>query len=333
MADYPWSPGAATGMGSLPGTDIAEALRIVLGELPELPYQPELPARGPGAGLIGRTAALLVDLPVDLQPSGWRLVDRPGVDLRRSRDLVERDLEALEEAHQYHGPFKIQVCGPWTLAGAVELHRGDKALADPGATRDLAQSLAEGVLAYAGRVRARMPGIRLLVQWDEPMLPTVLAGQVPTASGFGSLPAIEEQVVLEVLGSVLEAVPDVVPDAFPVVHCCAAGTPVGLLCRAGARAVALDATLLPDEDTLAEAVQDGVALWLGLVPTTDRGIRLEPKRFADQARALWRRLGFPDEQLPRQVVVTPACGLAGATPDYARAALRAARDTARELTE
>jgi methionine synthase II (cobalamin-independent) len=270
---------------------------------------------------------------VDLQPSGWRLVDRPGVDLRRSRDMVERDLEALEEAHQYHGPFKIQIVGPWTMAGAVELRRGDKALADPGATRDLAQSLAEGALAYAGRVRARMPGIRLVVQWDEPMLPAVLAGQVPTASGFGSLPAIEEETALEVLRPVLDAVPDVVPDAFPVVHCCAAGTPVELLRRAGAGAVALDAARLPDTDTLGEAVQAGTALWLGLVPTTDASTRLEPKRFADRARALWRRLGFPDEQLPRQVVVTPACGLAGVSPAYARAALRAARDTARELTE
>src|SRR5262249_18056980 len=90
MADYPWHPGTATGMGSLPGPDMAEALRIVLGELPDLPHQPELPARGPGADLIGRSAALLVDIAVDLQPSGWRLGDRAGVGLRRVSDMVRR---------------------------------------------------------------------------------------------------------------------------------------------------------------------------------------------------------------------------------------------------
>jgi methionine synthase II (cobalamin-independent) len=331
MADYPWPPGTATGVGSMPGTDMAEALRLVLGELPELPYQPELPARGPGADMIGRSAALLVDIAVDLQPSGWRLVSRPGVDLRRTRDMIDRDLDVLlDVAHGHHGPFKIQVAGPWTLAGMVELHRGDKVVADPGATRDLAQSLAEGVAAYAGRIRACVPRADLLVQWDEPMLPAVLSGRVPTASGYGVLRAVEEQVAQDALQQVLSAV----PDAFGAVHCCARGAPVGLLRAAGAGAVSLDAGLLPDQDVLGEAIEAGVGLWLGLVPAADPGTGpLEPKRLADPARALWRRLGFPEEQLRRQVVVTTPCGLAGASPDYARAALRAARDTARELSE
>jgi hypothetical protein len=120
-----------------------------------VPYLPELPARGPGADLIGRAAGLLVDLPVDLQPSGWRLVDRPGVDLRRARDLLARDLDALEEvAEGYAGPLKVQVAGPWTLAATVERPRGDRVLADHGARRELAQALAEG-------------GKRALI-WDRP---------------------------------------------------------------------------------------------------------------------------------------------------------------------
>src|SRR5262249_15051655 len=169
----------------------------------------------------------------------------------------------------------------------VELNRGDKAVSDPGACRDLAQSLAEGVLGYAGRVRARLPGSTLLVQWDEPLLPAVLAGRVPTASGFGTLSAVEEPVIEDLLRAGL----GVVPDAFAAVHCCAAGAPVELLRRAGAGAIALDAARLPDGDALGEAVQAGTALWLGLVPTTDPGRPLEPKRFADRARELWRRLG------------------------------------------
>ena len=36
----------ATGVGSLPGTDPDEAVRIVVGELPDLPHLPELPERG-----------------------------------------------------------------------------------------------------------------------------------------------------------------------------------------------------------------------------------------------------------------------------------------------
>src|SRR5207248_10839193 len=129
--------GVATAIGSLPGDDIDAALALVVDALPDLPHLPELPARGPGAAMIGRTAAQLVDLHVDLQPAGWRLVDRAGFDERRAADLLERDLDALVPALAgYGGPLKVQLAGPWTLVSSVELPRGGKVLGDSGATRD-----------------------------------------------------------------------------------------------------------------------------------------------------------------------------------------------------
>ncbi len=107
---YPWPAGSATGVGSMPGTDPAEALAVVLGELPDLPHLPELPARGVGADLTGRTAALLVDLPVETTPGGWKLAARPGRDQRRAAGLLSADLDAAHEgAADWSGPFKIQV--------------------------------------------------------------------------------------------------------------------------------------------------------------------------------------------------------------------------------
>ena len=50
-----------------------------------------------GADLVGRSAALLADLSVDLQPSGWRFTDRPGRDLARTRSFLRRDLDELAE--------------------------------------------------------------------------------------------------------------------------------------------------------------------------------------------------------------------------------------------
>ena len=93
-----WTPGTATGIGSLPGTHPLEAARTVAGELPELPHLPELPARGVGADLIGRTAGLLVDLATEFVPSGYRVTARPGLEHRRAVDLLRTDLDALEEA-------------------------------------------------------------------------------------------------------------------------------------------------------------------------------------------------------------------------------------------
>ena len=94
-----WPAGAATGVGSLPGTDIVEACKQVFGEFTALPHLPELPARGPGADMIGRTGGLLEGMPVDLYAGRWRLAPRPGIDLRRTHDLLERDLQHLVPIH------------------------------------------------------------------------------------------------------------------------------------------------------------------------------------------------------------------------------------------
>ena len=169
-------------------------MRLILDELPDLPHLVELPDRGVGADMIGRTAGLLVDLPVDATTRGWRLADRPGRDLRRAQSLLARDLDALEEAADgYQGALKLQVCGPWTMAARLELARSQEpVLADPGAVRDLTDSLAEGVAAHVAGVAARVPGAQLLLQVDEPSLPAVLAGGVPSASGLNRVRPVEE---------------------------------------------------------------------------------------------------------------------------------------------
>jgi len=319
-----WGP--ASGVGSLPGTDPAEAVRLVLGELPEFAHLPELPARGPGADLIGRTAALLVDVAVDLTPAGWRLVPRAGVDLRRAKDLLERDLDVLTElADGYAGPFKVQAAGPFTLAAGLERVRGDRAVVDPGARRDLAQSLAEGLSSHAADVAARVPGAQVVVQLDEPSLPAAVEGALPTASGYGRLPAIEASVVEQELGAAIAALPGPV-----VVHCCAPRAPLDLFRGAGAAGVSFDSGLVQDLDAIGTAVEAGTHLLVGVAPGTDATLGT-PKATASRLQGLWRELGFPAENLHTAVTLTPACGLAGATPGYARAAMAHVREAAKYL--
>jgi methionine synthase II (cobalamin-independent) len=322
----PPSWGPATGVGSLPGTDPVEALRVVTGELPEFAHLPELPGRGPGADLVGRSGALLVDLAVELTPAGWRLVPRPGTDQRRARELLARDLDALSDvAEDYTGPFKVQAAGPWTLAAGLERTRGDRAVVDPGARRDLAQSLTEGLAAHVAAVSARVLGARVVVQLDEPSLPAVLVGALPTASGWGKLPAVEAPVVEQELATVVDALPGPV-----VVHCCADRAPLGLLHAAGADAVSFDLGLVQDLDALGTAVEAGTHLFPGVVPGTDAPLPA-PKATASRLQAWWRELGFPADELHEAVTLTPSCGLAAATPGYARRAMTHVREAARYL--
>ncbi len=261
---HPWPVGAATGVGSLPGTDIAEALRTVLGELPDLPYLPELPARGPGAEIIGRTAGLLVGLPVDLYVGHWRMVARPGIDARRIADLLARDLDALTDvATDFTGVFKVQAAGPWTLAAGLDRQLGGPVLGDHGAARDLAASLAEGLAAHVAEVGRRLPGARVLLQLDEPSLPAVLAGRVRTESGLYTLRSVGVETARSALREVIDAA------GVPVVvHCCAPDAPVTLLREAGAAAVALDLTQLGNLDPIGEALDAGIGLFAGAVPTS-----------------------------------------------------------------
>jgi hypothetical protein len=315
--DSQFPHGAATGIGSMPGGDAREAAKTVTGTFEDFPYLPELPARGPGADMIGRTAGLLVDLYARVEPSGWRIGDRPGRDTKRARSWLGEDLDALEEFTQGHeGLLKVQAVGPWTLAAALELKNGEAALSDPGACRDLAGSLAEGLRAHLADVRRRVPGARVVLQLDEPSLIAVLRGQIKTASEYRTHRAVDRQLVESTLRDVMA-----VQDGDPViVHSCAPDVPFALLRRAGADAISFDFALLTerDDDTIGEAVEGGTKLFAGVVPGVD-GPLSDPAGSVMGVRTLWRRLGLNPGLLAEAVTVTPACGLAGASPAYARA--------------
>src|SRR5699024_2866493 len=134
---------ASTGPGPMPGTDPRESARIVAGECHRLPFLPELPGRGPGSDQAGRTLAMLVDLPVDVSPRGWRLSDSRGRLARVAADLLDRDSDALEEAdEQAREPdtnptvaerlLQVRVLGPWSLAAGMVLSGGLRVLAGRG---------------------------------------------------------------------------------------------------------------------------------------------------------------------------------------------------------
>src|SRR3954451_23251139 len=120
----------------MPGDAFAEATKLVLGEVCDLPFLVELPARGPHAAMIGRTAAMITEIGIDLQPAGWRLTDASGLDHQRAASLLAQDLDALEELAQGElRHIKVQATGPWTLAASMERPRGDRVLGDHGARR------------------------------------------------------------------------------------------------------------------------------------------------------------------------------------------------------
>ncbi|MEU7220601.1 methionine synthase [Nocardia iowensis] len=327
--------GTATGVGSWPGTDPREAATTILGELPELPHLVELPGRGPGADLIGRMSALLVDMRFDTTTRGYRLAPRPGALSRRARDLLRADLDALEEAWETAGsagsgrPIKLQVAGPLTLAAQVELPSGHLALTDSGALRDLSESLAEGLVNHVAEVRKRL-GAQVLLQLDEPSLTTVLEGSLNGVSMLDTVRALPEPEALAVLNTVIAT-----QSAPVLIHSCAEPPALAFLRGSAAAAIGFDITTIGtrDLDTIGEILDSGKHLVLGLVPTTAAPTPPTWRDIAEPGVRLIDRLGFPRTILASQVLVSPACGLGNASLTWARKTLSLAAEVARAYAE
>jgi methionine synthase II (cobalamin-independent) len=320
----------ASGVGSWPGTAPRRAAEVVVGELADaLAHIVELPARGVGADMLGRAGALLIDVAIDTVPRGYRIA-RPGAVTRRAVSLLDEDMDALEEAWETAGlrgggrVVKVQAPGPITLAAGLELANGHRAITDAGAVRDLAASLAEGVAAHRATLARRLD-TPVVVQFDEPSLPAALRGELTGVTALSPVAALDEAVA----GALLDACAATV-GAEVLVHSCAPGLPWNLLQRSAIGAVSVDAGTLraADLDGIAAFVESGRAIMLGVVATGAPERRPSAEDVAAAVVAVTDRLGFGRSALRDRIGVTPACGLATATPGWARTAIELAHQAA-----
>ena len=321
----------ATGTGSWPGVAAREAAEVVVGELAgALAHIVELPARGVGADMLGRAAALLVDVAIDTVPRGYRIAARPGAVTRRAVSLLDEDMDALEEAWETAGlrgggrVVKVQAPGPVTLAAGVELANGHRAITDSGAVRDLTASLAEGVATHRAALGRRLD-TPVVVQFDEPSLPAALGGRLSGVTALSPVAALDEAVAVALFDTCVAAV-----GADVVVHSCTRALPWNLLQRSAIDAVSVDAGTLvaSDLDGIAAFVESGRTVMLGVVAANAPQRRPSVEEVAAAVVAVTDRLGFERSALRDRIGVTPACGLAGATPEWARTAIGLAREAA-----
>ena len=306
-------PAVVTSIGSWPGTNVREATIMVRDLCPELPHLIELPQRGPGADMIGRTMSLLsaiaTDLSVETTTTGWRLAKSRGRDMRRADAYLDEDLDLAEECFEnFVGDYKVQLVGPWTLAAAVETASGDKLLTDAGLCREVSEVLMYAVDQHVAQVRKRLPGATVVLQIDEPSLPSVLHGDIRTQSGWGKYEPIEPHLVSASLEAVATA-----HTGFSLLHCCAADVPFELVRAAGFDGVAIDTTLHGDElfDVIGLAHDLGHRIFLGMQPTSlDAGIAY--------LSHLARRIGLSAQELANTIALSPPCGLVSVTMSDAR---------------
>ncbi|MBN8882122.1 MAG: hypothetical protein J0H73_07390 [Salana multivorans] len=327
-----------------PGADPVAANRAVLDVVADPPSGVSgtpgllvLPHRGPAAAPIGRTLAIAESMPASLEPHGWRLAGRPSTEQRRAHRLVESDAEQLALGLAgYDGVVQLPVLGPFSLAAATWLPVGERVIVDGVARRDLVDSLALGVGRHLEAVAAarelpvllgepasdpagpREAAPRAQVLLQEPWLPQILAGSLPTFSGRRTLPALPAEVLAQGLRDLVAAwhphevilqIPgDVDAEVLDVVR----------LVRPGA--VQLDATTLgrPAWEALAEIVEAGVGLRWRSVPVVGPGReRVEPREVALSILRPLRDVGLRPVDLPLAIT----SGLAEVSPVAAQATL------------
>ncbi|GAA1759763.1 hypothetical protein [Kocuria aegyptia] len=322
-----------TALGAMPGTDVVESITLLRGELgaPHISFLPVLPARGAAADPVARTAAVLEELYADQQPHGLRVSGAPGKDSRSARALLAGDVNVLAdvigaESGPDDAPVKTQLIGPLSLAARLHLHAGERALKDHGARRDIADSLAAGVVEHVRAVRAAAPGRDVLVQLDEPELARVLAGELPTMSGYRTLRAVPLAEARRSLAAVVDACRGA--GAAGVALRLPPEVDPRLAAEAGADAVQVPAPVGPvrDWEPLAALVEDGMQLWLGLVPVP----RASAAALAAGVWSAWRDVGLPPAALD-QVRITPREELDALGPAELRDVLARVTETASTL--
>jgi hypothetical protein len=163
----------------------------------------------------------------------------------------------------------------------------------------------------------------LVVQIDEPDIASVMAGTIPTASGYRTLRSISGEevtgawkLVIDALKSagVVETVVSIPEIEAPIERVLAAG--------ADGVAVPLKALTSRQWEQLAEAVEDGKRVWAGALATSDP--RAQLPRTAEVVESIWkpwRQLGLPASGLAG-LRVTPSTGLADFTPSTAKDVLK-----------
>jgi methionine synthase II (cobalamin-independent) len=255
--------------------------------------------------------------------------------VRRAASLLDEDIDALEEAWEKAGlrggsrTVKVQAPGPITLAAALELSGGHRAITDAGALRDLAGSLAEGVAVHRAQLEKRLE-TPVVVQFDEPSLSAALEGRLTGVTSLTPVHPVDESVAIGLLDECVATVGGEV-----ALHSCAAGLPWKALQRSSIHALSVDAGTLTaaDLDGVGDFVDSGRTVMLGVIATTAPATRPSAEEVAKAAVAVTDRLGFARSVLRERIGITPACGLAGATPQWARIAVELAQKSADAFAE
>ena len=328
---------AVTGIGSVPFLDTHEAVRLILENMTQIPYWPQMAQKGFQEDMVSQGAGGLPLIFRDLEQRQVRLTDAVDRDTALTdfyeaalAEELEKFSLAPEEASGLYDLLaalrslpveapafvKGQVVGPVTFATIVKGLDGKAILFDP----ELLQAVIRGLaLKAAWQVaKIRETGRQAIIFFDEPSL-----------TGLGSaFLQISREEVITLLTETIAAAREPA-EAYFGVHCCGntdwsvlLETPIDILSFDSYEF--FDNLKLYDQPLNKFLTRGGYLAW-GLIPTS-------PTAPAETEAALWEKFtsqvmelvaaGLDKKALLSQSLITPACGLGYLSPEKAQEALR-----------
>ncbi|AKK10921.1 uroporphyrinogen decarboxylase/cobalamine-independent methonine synthase family protein [Corynebacterium uterequi] len=264
----------AYGLGPWPGNDVLEAADVIVSETGDLPHLPLI-----GGDAVGRTGAML-PLALDRSTRAWQLCARPQRAGRREVDRLLRDLDVCEAMWGTRELVKIQAVGPWTLVAAMELPNGHRVITDPGATREVAEALVEGIRELAASVRRRFQAATM-VQVDEPLLAEVMSGSLAGVTRFETIRSVPD--AAERLREVVDGVGTVVAEVTLGVR--SSDAPWQAIIDSGVSGVVFDSCEVRGTqvlDAVAAMLSAGVRPSLAMTSSDARAEAIRLARFFDE---------------------------------------------------
>lgn len=336
---------AATGVGSVPWVNVEDSCRLILEQLPEMPFWPQFVNLSPledmtlqfSEGLPGvrtknnhakpfvATEALEENMALFYEKFLAEDLDAFAIGPDRARglyallDLIEKDPPSR------NGFIKGQSTGPITFASSISLEDGRSLLHDPGLLDAVIKGLSIKLLWQAKVLGGT--GRRPILFIDEPAL-----------SGIGSaFSSMNRGVVVQALREMIQYCKDR-SDALIGVHCCA-NTDWPMIFESRPDIINFDAYGFMDSFLLypgeaARFIEGGGTIAWGIVPTTAFDTETTAASLHGLLERGLRQLaarGVNENDLRARSMLTSACGMGTMPEESAEQLLRVLSELRRRM--
>jgi methionine synthase II (cobalamin-independent) len=343
----PFEPrGLATAIGSLPHRDPEAACDVILENIPEIPFWPQLPGTDFREGM---EIQYTEGLPCTHLDEEKRLMSfKTGGEITAELEIFyenyladnldhfkispgfSRGLYAMEKRLREQRPsglqyFKNQVTGPVTL-GLGRVDEQKRAIYYNEIFRD--------VVVKSTEMKARW----LLRRFQHLGCPQICFIDEPILSAFGSSTyvSVQRDDVVRQLGAVIEAVHK--ENGLAGIHCCG-NTEWTILVDAGVDIISFDAYLFGETiayypaEVKAFLERGGILAW-GIVPSSDAILRESPESLVRKLNEGMDNLagkGIGKDLIRERLLITPSCGTGSLTPELAERIFKTLREVSHRV--